>query len=434
MPNSIKAKYHAKVASDDAIFITWTRTFETRPLFAEMVWYLVPVFDLSELGMGLLYSILPVDYEPLNVGYTYERPTREEMDQGIWARFEPIRFEKLYRWMTDFRTYVVENFKEEFQTDLLLRGVQKAIYGVTPWGRGVYDPQVVREFLRATFMKLRLLRTPDVSYLSTLKSIVSHLEMTETTRDHVFNRLTMITSAQMFAFVLGLGVLGKSRLTEVENGMGKIPMIDAKGNAGEVKFRTLEHLQIGLILGVVPLGYGLLMPRTPVYKMPEGKKDPPLARFVREKAKTILRNASYFTFAHANYNKPEEMADWLKSEKADQYDMLMKYRELIERWVEGQVPSDEANPLRLRQYKSAVLQAVSWRAKRHAWGFGGWKAMTEDQFMKWWLDHWSAQGLNVDVLRKLYEGMSVWLPRIREEKLRLGELVKEKRKRLALAP
>jgi len=44
----------------------------------------------------------------------------------------------------------------------------------------------------------------------------------------------------------------------------------------DVKFRTLDHLQLGFILGVTPLGYGLLLPRESIYQLPGGKENPPI--------------------------------------------------------------------------------------------------------------------------------------------------------------
>ena len=128
-PSSEKAKYHTKTASESAIYTTWIRTLDMEDLFAEYVWLQISAFDLSELGLGLLYSILPIDFEPYSIDFTFELPTPEETLQGIWVKFKPIAFEKLYIWMTDFREYVIENFKEEFQTELLLGTMPKAIYG-----------------------------------------------------------------------------------------------------------------------------------------------------------------------------------------------------------------------------------------------------------------------------------------------------------------
>jgi hypothetical protein len=429
-----KQKFHEKTLSDNAITNTFLRTLDVSPLFAQYAWLQISAFDLTELGLGLLYSILPVDFEPYAIDYEYKPPSVDEMLQGIWAKFEKVVFAKLYIWMTDFREYVVENFKEEYQTEVIMGLYPKAIYGITPWGRGVYDPVVAREFLRATFYKLRLIRTPDISWKKTLDQITEYLQMVGVTDEHVYNRLMAIMSAQTNAFVLGLSLLGRSRLTETVDGWGKVPVQTAQGEICDLYFKTLDQLQMGFILGLTPLGYGLLLPEKSVYKLPEEKKNPPIIEVMVKKITGMVRRITHTTFAYSNYNKPEEMLDWHKSERTSQYHMLQTQRTIIENWVARQIPPEEANAIRIRQYQNAVLQAISWRAKRHKWGYKAWEYMTEEQFKEWWKVHWKGQGLNEATLETLYTRMEPWLKRLREEKVSLGEKVKTTRLRLALLP
>jgi hypothetical protein len=428
-----KQKYFEKTLSHNAIYLTWLRMLDVSPLFANYVWLQLSAFDLTQLGMGLLYGILPVDFEPLAIDFTHVMPTVQETLQGIWVKFEKVIFAKLYRWMTDLKVYILESLKEEFQEEAFLGLIGKAIYGVTPYGRGLYDPVIAREFVRSTFWKLRLMRTPDISWRKDMDEVVEYVGMVEKTDEHVYNRLMMIFSAQINAFVLGLSPLGRGRLTREVDGWAVIPLITAEGKEYEVRFKTLDHLQLGLILGVTPLGYGFLLPKTSIYRLPEGKKNPVFLEAVRRKIRGITNRITLSTWAYSNYNKPEEMLDYHKSERTNQYHILQTQRAIIEDWVRMRIPPEEANPVRIRQYQNAVLQAVAWRAKMHKWGFSSWKAMSEGQFKEWWKLHWSRQGLNISVLEKLYEGMEVWLRNIREEKVSLGERVRKRRLALALA-
>jgi hypothetical protein len=426
-----KQKYHSKTLSEDAIYTIYLRTLDIQPIFAEYAWLLISAFDLTELGIGLLYHILPIEFQPYVIDFTYELPTPSEILQGIWIKFEEVDLAKLYEWLTDFQKYIIENIKEEYQSDLIKGILQKAIYGITPYDRGYYDPIIPREFIRSTFYKLRLIRTPDISWLKMMDQIAEYLEMTGVTDEHIFNRLMSILSAQTQAFVLGLSVLGRSKLTETDGEWGVVPVKTAKGEIYDLHFRTLDQLQMGFILGVTPLGYGILLPKECIYKLPEGKKNPPIIQVMLKKIKGIINRLPLTTFSYSNYNKPEEMLNYHKSEKTNQYDLLMTQRRIIEEWVKKQIPPEEANPVRIRQYQNAVLQAISWRAKRHKWGYDSWKYMTEEQFKEWWKLHWKGQNLNETVLDKLYSGMEVWLKRIREEKVSLGEKVKKTRIQLS---
>jgi len=341
----IKQKYHEKVLSEDGVYVAWRRDLDVAPLYAEYVWTQLTVFDLSELGLGLLYNILPVDYQPLGIDYAYQRPTPSETLQGVWAKFEPVRFDVLYVWMTDMREYVFKNFKEVFQPDLLITAPQKAVWGVTPYGRGIYDPIVAREFLRATFHRLRLMRTPDLSWLFTMDGIVEFLRIIGVTDEHIFNRLMMLFSAQTNAFVLGLSLLGRAKLSETEGDLAKIPVLDARGEHAEAKFRTLDHLQMGLILGLTPLGYGLLLPKESVYVLPDGKKNPPFLKVMTDKIIGMIRRLSLSTWSYTNYNKPEEMVDRHRSDRTAQYRLIQVLREHIEELVFRSLPPEELNPV-----------------------------------------------------------------------------------------
>jgi hypothetical protein len=427
-----KRMYFQKTLSDPAISVNITNTLSVAPLFASDVWLDVTAMDASVVGLGLLNAITPVELEPLTVSYDYKLADPEEMEQGIWFVFESVDFGRLYAFLTDLQEYVIANFKEEFQPEVIQKLYPKALYGITPYGRGFYDPPVAREFLRSTLHRLRLLRRTDRSYLDTLENVTEKAEIAGVAKDIQYNRLFLVASAQVHAFVLGLSVLGRSTLTRTEDGWGVVPVRTSDGKEYDVRFRTLDHLQLGFILGVTPLGYGFLLPKESVYRMPTPRENPPIIDVITEKARKISRSVGVTPWAYANYNKPEEMIDYHRSERTAQYDLLMAQRAFLEDWVEKRVPPDEANPVRIRQYKNAVLQLVSWKAKAHAWGFDGFEAMDEAQFKAWWLDNWKQQGLRERTLLDLYEGIKPWLRTLRERKLDIGRRVRETRKRLAL--
>jgi hypothetical protein len=426
-----KEKYFEKTLSDNAIYLNITRMIDIAPLFASNVWLDVTWMDFTVTGIGLLNSITPIELEPLTVAFDYRLPSVEEMTQGILVVLEGFDFSKIYAFLTDLWDFCMANFSLEFLLDILKKLIPKARYGFTPYGKGFYDPIVATEFLRSTFYRLRLLRKTDKSYLDAMANASEKAGIISTAKDHIFNREFLIASAQEYAFVLGLGVLGKSRLTQTQDGWGVVPTKTSDGKVYDVKFRTLDHLQYGFILGLTPLRYGLLLPRESIYLLPGGKENPRIIDLITNKARKVSRSVGLSALAYGNYNKTEEMKDYHKSERTAQYDQLMTDRRYIEDWVEKQIPPEEANPVRIRQYKNAVLQLISWRAKRHAWGYNAWQAMTEDQFKAWWIDNWKQQTLNETTLNNLYEGIKKWLPMLRERKLDLGRKVKDTRKKLA---
>ncbi|MEM2297609.1 MAG: hypothetical protein QXH10_09300 [Ignisphaera sp.] len=413
------------------MYITWLRLLDVAPLFSEWAWLQIPLFDLTQLGMVILFDIAPFEFQPYALDYEYTTPSIDEVMQGIWVKFTPVDYTLKYAWTSSVDRYTYVNYKPEYAESIDRTRLKKAYYGLTRYGESYYDPPVQREFVRATLYRLSLMRTARVSYLADIERVHETLDIHEVVGVTLVNRLALLSSAQINAFVLGLSPLGRGRLAEDKDGLTSIPVVDYMGNIYDVKFRTLEHLQSGFILGLTFLGYGFLMPRETIYVYPEGKRNPPFIDTIVYKTRGVINRLSLTAWAYSNYNKPEEMVDYHKSEKTSQYDLLQAYRRHIEAWVEAQITPEEANAVKVRQYQNAVLQAISFRAKRHRWGFQGWGAMTEYQFRDWWMRYWTAQGLNNDVLSKLYEGMALWLSRLREVKLRVGEQVKKTRLRLA---
>lgn len=426
----VKRKYHEKTLSDDAIYTTWIRNMDIYDLHAEYVWLQIPIFDLTQIGMIALADIAPVDFQPLSINFRYRLPTREEVGQGIWMVFEPIDFSILFDWYRDPDLFIQTNVREEYWLPTAETRPRKAIYGRTPYGVGYYDPSAVREFIKSTLYKLRLIRTPDATYRQTVETTREELGINREFIKSVYNRLALLMSAQRNAFILGLAVLGRSRLSEVKDGYAAVPVMDYDGKVREARIRTLDHIQMGFILGLTPLGYGYLLPKNTIYR----PGSPPFIRVMTDKIRDIRNRVVVSTYAYPNYNKPEEMVDAHRSDRATQYHILQMQRRHVEEWVKAMLPPEESNPVRIRQYQNAMLQLVAWAAKRHRWGYNTWRYMTEEEFRNWWISYWTSQGLNKDVLNKLYEGSRVWLRELRLQKLRLGEKVKHRRRMLAGTP
>jgi len=116
-----KQKYFEKTLSNNAIYLNITRTIDVAPLFASYVWLHVTGMDIAVIGLGLLNAITPVELQPLTIAFDYRLPTFEEMMQGIWVVFEGVDFSKLYAFMTDINAYVIANFKEQFQPQVILK-------------------------------------------------------------------------------------------------------------------------------------------------------------------------------------------------------------------------------------------------------------------------------------------------------------------------
>lgn len=207
-----KEMYFRKVLSQNAITVNWQRILDGSKLFAEYIWLNIPIFDLSQLGLNILLSTLPYEWQPFSVDFKFEPPTIDEAMQGIWANFEPIHYEIEIPWTYSIEEFIKELFKPEYRKDVTRVVKTKAYYGVSTYEGYIYDPTLGREFSTKTFHRFRLESKPDPSFVQTSNILADKMDIGRMVPEEVLARLRLLVSAQENAFVLGLGVLGKSRL------------------------------------------------------------------------------------------------------------------------------------------------------------------------------------------------------------------------------
>ncbi|RLI86866.1 MAG: hypothetical protein DRP01_03230 [Archaeoglobales archaeon] len=439
-----KQKYHAKTLSTQGIETLWFRILQTEDLYPEFVWLILPDFDFTALAFSLLFDIPPIEFDTINLNFEPQLPDLSKLLQGILIDIQKIDFSEIYEWLKDVEEMIEENIKEELQESITSTRPRKAVYGETKYGYSYYDPPAIREFLKSTFIRFFLERGTIDQLIADFKRAREVLGVNEDFTRMVFNRLSMVSSAQTEALILGYGVLGHSKLAEKGSRLGKVRFIDYDKNIQEIHVNTLDHLQIGFILGLTPLGYGFLVPYSGIYKSPSTTVSNPFAgstttpgspsaiRMVEDRCRRVIRQYRYNPFSLANYNRPNEQRDYRYSERADQWFALQELRYLVENLADPIIRKYEANPVKIRMYKSAILQLISAKAKRHKWGYKGFQAMTEEEFYNWWLEHWRKQGLNTQVLQEIYSRIKRWIPEWRKIKFKLGSRVRERRYSLAV--
>ncbi len=434
-----KAKYHAKTISDGALYAGWLRGFDMLDLLPFYVWLEIPPLNFAGFSMSLTFDIPPIDVEPINVDFQVQLPELEELLQGILVDIQPIDLSELYEWLASVDDFVYANFPQPIADQIIGSRLRKGVYGETPYSQSYYDPVAVREFLRSTFLRLAKERRTVKQLRDDMASIAERLNLVETLPRLVFNRIMLTTMAQEQTMILGYGVLGVSRLAPRGSDLAKVTIVDYDLEAVEAKFTTLDHLQYGMILGLTPLGTGYLLPRESVYKREEKQLQqlhateagPQMVDMVAYKARRILRTYSHTPLAFANYSRPDERLDYLRSERADQWMILQALRYHVESLVDN-ILAGEDNPVRIRMYKSAALQLIAARAKRHRWGYRGYQAMSEDEFRDHWLQHWSSMGLDPAKLTIIYQALQPVIDELRWWKWKQGARLRRTRYRLAL--
>jgi len=438
-----KRKYWSKVCSLTAKYTNMLRSQDIYTWMWEWAWKYGLLFNHINISTCLLYSIDPSEAEPMNLDFTVRLPSFEEWLAGFELIFEKIDLGELWRqfllelWGIEvppiftLETLLTELFRPEYMPKL----PQKLIVGKTKYGEGYVDPPVIREFLRATFLE-HFKRREDFERLRTIcEEYIEKLGIHQGPVEAIFNRLALLHQILFENFVLGYGILGVSKLTPRGSKSARVPMVTWRREAVEVEYTRFQEASIGFILGITPLGFGILVPREDMYRylvhLRTGAKVQRVLQFLDWRIRRMIDRVLATAQGFGNYQKLEEKVSLFKSDRADQYHQLMLARYLIENMVQSILEQYNVDPYRANMYRRAVLQLIGHRKKRHRWGYAAYKAMTEEEFKTWWIDHWKRQGLNPDVLEKLYEVVSRWLPQWRSQWSELGQRVQQLKKRLA---
>ena len=426
-----KQKYFEKLLSSEGQWSVLDRHLDQYALFARQVWMDIPLYDLTELGIGLMYLLSPIELEPFNVFYVIELPSLDELDLGIYIKFEPFDFSIEFPDLADLWNFLYFNFNLDDIYDLLPSLHWKALWGIGTYDFSLYDPSPFRDYLRSSMYKLMQARTADVSFIALATVLQDATGVPQLQDDVLGSRLSLMRQAQTEAFVLGLSPLGSGKLSRGDGVRATIPAYDAEDNIVEVKFKRLEELQFGLYLGIIPLGFGCLMPDETIYNLMDPKRMPSIFRYINLKARTIIQQFALTPLAWFNYVSWREMMDYHACERVTQYDSLQAIRQVVESIVESKLPEGEKNPVKVRQYQNALLHYISCKAKRHEWGFHVYVSLPEEDYDSVWLAMWERQGLNRDVLAYLLEALKPCLSNLREQKYELGQRVRRLRERLS---
>lgn len=395
--------------------------------------HLCPGMRLED-AVSAMCSAYPPEYvATLPERVKVELPNWAAICSGIYIVIKPFDPSKDWPWLKDVDDFIDKNF------EVPIIRPRKCVYGESQYGNCFYDPNVWQEMLRSALMKAAAKYKVRENIARFFENLAKVGGVIPEVVKGLYNRIAMVAEAQPQAFILGYSLLGVSPLTPKQEGKPAITITDFDGNMVTVRFDNLAQLQYGFILGITPLGHGLLMPPEDPYRKPQvnlggvhtTQGSPPVVRFIEYKARKMIRSSVYTPLAFANYQLPRERQSYLRSERADQWMEITTLYQMIDNMVEPILEKHGVNVFDKRVYKNAVRQLIGFKAKRHEWGYRVFQVMDENTFKQWWIEHWKAQGLNPVILEELYRAVERWLPHLRQIKYRLGTRVKERRLRLA---
>jgi hypothetical protein len=83
-----------------------------------------------------------------------------------------------------------------------------------------------------------------------------------------------------------------------------------------------------------------------------------------------------------------------------------------------------ADKITINVYAVAVRQLFGHMYKRHRWGMDLWSMLDDEELKTYWISYWTSQGLDPEVLGKIYDKIKDVLPRLARRKYELGRSVR----------
>jgi len=399
-----KRKYWHKVLSEDAMWSTLVQTYNVFDWLSYFSDITLSDTLFSSLVSSLLLDIPLIDLEPWNLNWDIELPTIDEFMKGVLIKLEKVSISDLAPEFIDALKDVTLFFEEEFGTAIKETKLTKGVYGYSKYGESYYDPQAVREFFRSalyTFTKKKYdVRTVKDLIDQSARTLSIHSEVART----LFNRLMAITAIKSDALTWDYGWWDYT-YWGVEGSEGRITYLNYDLQPQEAPYEDMIDYQAGGFWDDAAWDYFYWTEEVPKAIHPFRLKDFNLAALVERVWLNFRSRISTTALAVANYQTLRERTKWTESERLETYALPVTQKAFLERLTESVVLSKEpgVDALKLRLYKSAVLQLFGDLTSMHRWGTGMVLTMSEDELRGWWVGRWVKAGLSRDVLEALYD-------------------------------
>jgi hypothetical protein len=400
-----KLKYWVKVLSEDAIDANTWRMFDTFDWASFWSDWILSDTLFSTLVSMLLFDIPLSDVVPWLLNWGIELPTTDEFLRGVLIKLESIDITQVFPELASIFDTVWTLFQPEFAENIAGTKLEKAIYGQSRYDESYYDPEAVREFLRST---LYAFTKKDVSWSEArtrVERVAQQLGIPEDLARSVFDRLSMITAVKEKAATWDYAWWDKSDWS-LEGSGGQVVFVTWDLTEEAVEYEQLFDPQACGVWDYTCWDYSYWTPAEPVYLFDVEKLRAAYDTF-RDFVVQGFRNRYLATaLAAANYQTAEERRTW-SSGRTETYALPMSQRYRIESIVENVVKSKvpDINPFKLRLYKSAALDIYGSLYGVHRWGSEMQRAMSADEMRQYWINKWSADGLDPDVLSAIWDNV-----------------------------
>jgi len=396
-----KRKYHEKTLTADAEWSNYLRYLQAYDMFVSWSSFLIPQFVFNATSLIAILGIDPIEIDIFKLAFDISVPSLDEFLKGINIKIDPISVDialDMYNIPKTASDFLTQTIKAQGPAG------EKCVYGKSAYGRCYVDPDAVREFINNAILAMYKKHKDAASFRNEVDAMAKALGVSPTLVATIFNRIMLINSYYRSGFILNVSALDRVALAPSSD---KIPVYTFDGTVAEVGVQYLTDALIGCVLDLFPLDYCFVVPPRSALTgdLEVEQYTPPLIDSVHRIIRSNISRYMYTPMGLANYATGRERADYMLSQRVEMWGQLMAYRYALDALVESYVQSllPGADKITVNMYVTAVRQLFGHLYKRHGWGMRLWSMLDDDELKMYWVEYWSAQGLDYNVLSVLFD-------------------------------
>ncbi len=418
--NAMKRKYHENVMTADAEWTNYLRFLQMYDMYIQWSSFIIPEFAIDAFAIITTFGINPFELDVLNLIFDVRLPSLDEYLKGINIVIDRISIEKLGIPL-DFSSLL----DLDFQIGDIQLAPEKCVYGKSFYGHCYVDPDTMREFIRNTVLAIFKKHDDIESVRREVEILADTLGISRDVVATLFNRIVMLRSYYRSTFTLNLSSLNIATLA---GDRSSVPVYTFDKEVVEVELQYLTDAMMGCVLDTTALDLCYVVARGSAFKadLDPTRQVPQILDAIQGLVRDNVSRYLYTPMALANYATGRERADYRFSQRTETWAQLMAYRFALDAYVESLIQQllPGADKFTINAYASAVRQLFGHVYKRHRWGMDLWTMLSEEELKTYWVSYWTSQGLDPDVLNKIYDKIKDIVIHLARRKYELGRSVR----------
>jgi hypothetical protein len=422
--DAMKRKYHESVMTADAEWTNYLRFLQIYDVFIQWSSFIIPEFAIDAVAVITTFGINPFELDVFSLVFDVKLPSLDEYLKGVNIVIDKIPIEISLDKLgipSDFSTFLDQNF----QIGIPEVVIEKCVYNKSVYGKCYVDPDTVREFIRNAILAIFKKHGDIESARRETETLADVLNISRDAVATLFNRIVALRSYYRNVFTLNVSALNVANLAGDEV---KVPVYTFDTEVKEVEVKYLTDVLMGCMLDLSALDLCYVVPEGSAFKadLDPTRQVPPILDAIQNIVKDNVSRYLYTPMALANYATGRERADYRLSQRVETWGQQMALRFALDAYAESIIRQllPDADKFTINMYATAVRQLFGHMYKRHRWGMDLWSMLDDEELKTYWVGYWTSQGLDPDVLNKIYDKIKDVFPHLARRKYELGRSVR----------